>query len=52
MGVGHAHQLDVVDIAALAGDETLVFLAYDACADAFNALVLSSLSEFLLPPRA
>jgi hypothetical protein len=29
--------LDVIDISAAAGDETLVFLAHDACADAFNA---------------
>ena len=38
--------LDVVDVAALAGDETPVFLAHDACADAFNAHVLLSLPEF------
>ena len=31
---GHHH---VVDIAAGAGDEPLVFLARNACADAFNA---------------
>ena len=37
MGMGHALKLDVVDVAALAGDETPVFLAHHACANAFNA---------------
>src|ERR1700723_3852202 len=46
MGVGHAQHLDVVDVAAFAGDETSVFLAHDACANAFNAHVLVSLPEF------
>ena len=40
-GVGHAVQADVVDIAALAGDETLVFLAHDASADTFDAHIYS-----------
>ena len=48
MGIGHAHQLDVVDVAALAGDETPVFLAHYACANTFNAHILSSLPEFLI----
>ena len=51
MRVGHADQLDVVDVAALAGDETLVFLAHHACANAFNAHVLSSRPEIVeFPP--
>src|SRR5204862_507218 len=37
MRVGHADQLDIVDIAALARDESLVFLAHDTCAKTFNA---------------
>src|SRR2546430_17301278 len=45
-----AHQLDVVDVTALAGNETAVFLAHDACANAFNAHVLSSQPELLFPP--
>src|SRR5882757_7291866 len=36
MRVGHALQLDVVDVAALAGDEAPVFLAHYACANTFN----------------
>jgi cytosine/adenosine deaminase-related metal-dependent hydrolase len=48
MGVGHAQHLDVVDVAALAGDKTSVFLAHNACANAFNAHVLISLPEFLM----
>ena len=48
MGVGHAQHLDVVDVAALAGDETSVFLAHDACANAFNAHGLFSQPEFLI----
>src|SRR5262249_36782763 len=35
LGIGHAHQFDVVDVAAFAGDETAVFLADGARADAF-----------------
>src|SRR2546423_3748525 len=50
MGMGHALKLDVVDVAALAGCETAVFLAHDACANAFNAHGLFSLPEFLCPP--
>jgi hypothetical protein len=42
MCVGQTHQLDVVDVTTLAGNETSVFLAHNACADAFNAHVLSS----------
>src|SRR5205809_5940961 len=48
--VGQAHQLDVVDVTALAGNETAVFLAHNACANAFNAHVLSSQPELLFPP--
>ena len=40
-------QLDVVDVAAVAGDETLVFLAHHAGANAFNTHGISSLSESL-----
>ena len=47
--VGHAQQLDIVDVAAFAGNETTVFLAHDACANAFNAHVLSSQPELLFP---
>ncbi|MGY3471566.1 hypothetical protein ACVW0I_008437 [Bradyrhizobium sp. LM6.11] len=47
MGVGHALQFDVVDVAALAGNETLVFLAHDARANAFNTHVWSSRPEFV-----
>src|SRR3954471_17173584 len=50
MCVGQAHNLDVVHVAALAGNETAVFLAHDACANAFNAHVLSSQPELLFPP--
>ena len=39
MGVAHAYQLDVVDIAPFAGDETFVFLAHDARANALNTHV-------------
>jgi hypothetical protein len=46
-GIGHAVQADIIDIAALAGDETLVFLARNACADAFDTHVLFSLPERL-----
>src|SRR6478609_9325784 len=49
MGVGHALKLDVVDVTALAGNETAVFLAHNACANAFNAHVLSSRPELLFP---
>src|SRR3954453_20666496 len=48
MGMGHALQFDVVDVAALAGNETLVFLAHDARANAFNTHVWSSRPEFVL----
>jgi hypothetical protein len=48
MGVGHAQQLDIVDVAALARDEPPVFLAHDARADAFNTHVLISQPEFLI----
>jgi hypothetical protein len=48
MGMGHALQLDVVDIAAFACDETPVFLAHYACANAFNAHGLFSQPEFLI----
>ena len=47
MGEGHARELDIVDVTALACDETLVFLADDAGANAFNTHVLSSLPEFV-----
>src|ERR1700752_4450204 len=40
VGVGQPHQLDIVDIAALARDEPFVFLAHNASANAFNAHVL------------
>src|SRR3954465_15973587 len=50
MRVGQAHQLDFVDVTALAGNETAVFLAHNACANAFNAHVLSSQPELLFPP--
>src|SRR6266852_1562803 len=50
MGMGHAVQLDVVDIAAFSGDETPVFLAHHACANAFNAHDLFSQPEFWFPP--
>jgi hypothetical protein len=50
MCVGQAHHLDVVDVTALAGNETAVFLAHNACANAFNAHVLSSQPELLFPP--
>jgi hypothetical protein len=39
-------QADIVDVAALAGDETLVFLARDAGANTFYTHILSSLPEF------
>jgi hypothetical protein len=48
MGMGHALKLDVVDVAALAGGETSVFLAHNACANAFNAHVLSSQPELFV----
>jgi hypothetical protein len=48
MGKGHALQLDVVDVAALARDETPVFLAHYACANAFNAHVSFSQRSFLI----
>ena len=41
IGMGHAVDLDVVDIAALAGDEATIFLAHDARANAFNAHAVS-----------
>src|ERR1700712_1698167 len=50
MGMGHALKLDVVDVTALASRETSVFLAHDACANAFNAHGLFSLPGFLCPP--
>src|ERR1700716_2428289 len=50
MGMGHALKLDVVDVTALACRETAVFLAHNACANAFNAHVLSSQPELLCPP--
>src|SRR6186997_2148176 len=50
MCVGQAHDLDVVDVTALAGNETAVFLAHDACANAFNTHLLSSRPELLFPP--
>src|SRR3954453_19361177 len=50
VGVGQAHQFDVVDVAAFAGNETAVFLAHNACANAFNAHVLSSQPGLLFPP--
>ena len=40
-------QLDIVDVTALACDETLVLLADDAGANAFNTHVLFSLPEFV-----
>src|SRR3984957_20069850 len=43
--IGHAMQADVIDIAALAGDETLVFLANDPCANAFDSHGVISLSR-------
>ena len=46
-GIGHAMQADVIHIAALAGDETLVFLANDPCADAFDSHDVISLSRLL-----
>src|SRR6476660_9823511 len=36
MSMGHADKLDVVDVTAFAGDETLVFLAQHACANALD----------------
>ena len=36
VGMRHALQLDVVDVAAFAGDETPIFLAHHACANTFN----------------
>src|SRR5258705_12888329 len=50
VGMGHALQFDIVDVTALAGNETAVFLAHHAFANAFNAHVLSSQPELLLPP--
>jgi hypothetical protein len=50
LGVGHALQLDVIDVAASACDESSVFLAHDARANTFNAHVLISLPEFCCPP--
>jgi hypothetical protein len=50
MGMGHALQLDVVDVATASCDETPVFLAHHACANAFNAHGLFSLPEFCFPP--
>jgi hypothetical protein len=44
--MGHAQELDVIDITALPRDEPLVFLAHDAGANAFNTHVLSSRPEF------
>jgi hypothetical protein len=39
LGKGHAHQLDIVDVLAFTRNETSVFLAHDACANAFNTHV-------------
>src|SRR3954470_2511125 len=50
MCMRQGHDLDVVDVAAFAGNETAVFLAHNACANAFNAHVLSSQPELLFPP--
>src|ERR1700742_1093532 len=50
MSVGHAHKLDVVDVAALAGNKASIFLAHDAGANAFDTHVLVSLPEFVSPP--
>src|SRR6476660_3878519 len=36
MSVGHADKLDVVDVTAFTGDETLIFLAQHACANALD----------------
>src|SRR6476619_4198997 len=36
MSMGHADELDVVDVTAFTGDETLVFLAQHACANALD----------------
>jgi hypothetical protein len=44
VGMGHAHQLDVVDVAAFACDETPIFLAHHACANTFNTHGILSLS--------
>jgi hypothetical protein len=49
MYVGQTHQLDIVDVTALASNETAVFLAHDACANAFNAHVLSSRRSLCFP---
>src|SRR5207237_4851524 len=49
MGMGHALQFDVVDVAALAGNETLVFLAHDARANAFNTHGLVLPTGIVLP---
>ena len=43
MGESRPHKLDVIDIAALAADETPVFLAHDAGANALDTHVLFSL---------
>jgi hypothetical protein len=48
VGVGHAHKLDVVDVAASACDETAVFLAHNAGANTFNTHILVSLSKFFV----
>jgi hypothetical protein len=50
MRMRHAQHFDVVDVTSLAGNETAVFLAHNACANAFNAHVLSSQPELLFPP--
>jgi hypothetical protein len=45
MRESRAHEFDVVDIATFAGDETLVFLAHNAGANAFDTHVPFSLPE-------
>src|SRR5665213_2166151 len=46
-GIGHAMEADIIHVAALAGDETLVFLANDPCANAFDSHDVISLSRSL-----
>src|SRR5205085_12565511 len=36
IGMGHAHELDIIDVAAFACTETSIFLAHYAGADTFN----------------
>ena len=49
MRMGHALQLNVINIPALAGDETPVFLAHNACANTFDTHVSLSLPECFPP---